>query len=630
MSSIRIDNFGGKIPRQSARLLPPNYAQIATNCKLFSGELRGWNQALLDSTLTPGYTANTVYRIPNTPSDTWFTSQYSNVHIEKSPLVNDSYDRYYWSSGTDDVPRYNTLARLDNGDPDLRLGAPAPTVAPTDGGSPPTGGSSNIVVDRVFVYTFVSEYGEESAPSPPLTLTGQTDDTWTLGGMQVETDIADYTERKFTAGTKKIYRTITSLTGQTNFFFVKEIAIGTTSTTVSDADSTVAFNDLLGSTGWTPPPAALEGIIAHPNGFLVGFVGRDLYFSEPYRPHAWPDKYRLSCDSEIMGLGIVGNTIGVTTQSNPYGCTGINPAFMSLTKSTTVEPCVSKKGVVTLPNGIYYPSNNGLAWLQPSGAQVITQELVTREEWVTDFSPSTLNACRYGTRYFAFKDTNSAFIYDPLEERLAIIDIEHTGSIEDVFTDDFSGLVYLLDSNRIYEWDPTINTIPISYTWKSKVYEFTEPINMGAGIIKFNDSDFTVDSSFLATIQGINSTIFGTYPPLAGFNSRAFNGTRNQPNGTDVSPPSYASDLNDNNLYQSGSFNGSDLVNEASYSSQVASTVVAVYADGVEKFRSTVAKNTMFRLPAGYKAHTYEIEIVSNTDVYSIAIASVGKELKKV
>lgn len=624
MTAIRIEDFGGRIPRRSSRLLPTNAAQIATDTKLFSGELRGWNTPLLRKTLD-GTGINTVYRIPDDLNDVWIESVYTNVHIQKGSLVNDTHERYYWTSGEDDIPRYNTKDRIESDLAAYILGSPPPDAAPTDNGTPPSGGVSPLTVTRVFVYTFVSMYGEESAPSPPLTLTGAVDDTWTLGAMQIETSPPITGRGNFTnanGATKRIYRTITSVSGQTSFFFIKEVAMSLVSTDVSDIDSDVALNNLLESSGWNEPPDELEGIITHPNGFMVGYVGRDLYFSEPYRPHAWPAKYVLSTDFEIMGLGIVGNTIGVTTQSNPYGCTGIHPEAMSLAKSTTVEPCLSKKGVVTLPTGIMYPSNNGLAWLNPVGATIVTRQFMTKEEWQTEFRPDRINAARYETRYIAFNCTSCGFVYDPIEQKAAVVDLTRVNRVIDIYTDVYTGLVNLLESDRVFEWDPAGNTVPVTYTWKSRVFEFAKPLNMGAAIVKFSDDTFTADAEYIELLVAVNALIAATTPPLGGINSRGMNSRRK------IGVDSYTDELKAVFQYQSSSFNGSDMLRIVGFESAIAHTTITVWADGREIYKHSVVKDKMFRLPGGFKAHTYEVAVTSNTDVYSIAMAETPKELK--
>jgi len=641
MTAIRIEDFGGRIPRRSNRLLPDNAAQIATDTKLFSGELRGWNTPLLRQTLA-GTGIKTVFRIPNDPNDIWIESEYGNVHFQKGSLVNDTWDRHYWTSGVDDIPRYNTKVRIAAGNTGANapfiLGAPPPLTAPA---GTATGGTSGLVVTHVFVYTFVSEFGEESAPSPPLTLTGQSDGQWNLTGLEVESDIPDFAERAFdsagshsggTPATKRVYRTITSISGQTTFFACPDsngdlsIPMSQTTFTTDKEDDVVSLSPLLESAGWNEPPPELEGLAVHPNGFLVGFVGRDLYFSVPYRPHAMPAEFVLSCDFEIMGLGIVGNTIGIATKSNPYGCTGIRPDAMALHKSSTVEPCLSKKGVVTLPTGVMYPSNNGLAWLTPAGAKVVTQSFMTKEEWQVQFKPEEINAARYETRYMAFNSSTAGFVYDPIEQQAAVVDLTRVNGVTDIYTDVYTGLVNLLEADRVFEWDPAGNTIPVSYLWKSRVFEFPKPLNMGAAILKFNDADFTADQDFIDLLEIANAAILTTIPPfkLGAINTRGFNSRRK------VGVASYLPDLKNVFQAQSSAFNGSDLLNIAAFQAAVAYATVIVWADHREVYRHAVERDKIFRLPTGFKAHTYEIGIASNTDVYSVAMAEVPKELRTV
>lgn len=623
MPNIRVDNFGGMIPRLSNRLLPTSFASEASNCKLFSGELRGWNRPKLANTFSEAFTPLKAYRIPNTPSDFWMAFQYANTNIVSGPLVNDAYDRYYWTAGANDVPRYNTTARILASSSSYTLGIPAPTLTPT---LVPTGGTA-AAVTRAYVFTYISDLGEESAPSDPITASGPSDATWTFGalGTDISLDMPSSSSKPITVGTalKRVYRTITSTAGQTTFFFVADVAINTASYADTSSDEDIAFGNLLKSSSWNPPPSDLEGIVAHPNGFLIGFTGRDVYFSEPYRPHAWPAKYVVSTDYDIKGLGIVGNAVGILTESTPYTAAGGHPSAMSLTKSTSVEPCLSSRGIVTLQNGIYYPSHNGLAFLTASGSLVITRRLLTKEEWQNNYDPENLVATRYGTRYLAFKDTHNGLIFDPQEERAAIVDISRTDDISDVFTDTFSGAIYMLSGDNVYEWEPTDVTTPISYSWSSKDFEYTQPVNLSAGMVKLDDSDFSLDPDLITNAQTLNATIFATAPTrsLGAINTRPVGGVRQG--------VSYVPDMQALDQYQNGAVTGNDILDIAYLQALSAHTVVTVWADGNKVYSHEVQKNTMFRLPAGFKAHTWKFNVTSNVDVYSVALATTAKALNK-
>ena len=46
-----------------------------------------------------------------------------------------------------------------------------------------------------------------------------------------------------------------------------------------------------------------ELIINLPNGMMVGFSGNNICFCEPFFPHAWPIRYRLTTNFDIVSLG---------------------------------------------------------------------------------------------------------------------------------------------------------------------------------------------------------------------------------------------------------------------------------------------------------------------------------------
>ncbi|MGL1400235.1 hypothetical protein ACSTI4_24935, partial [Vibrio parahaemolyticus] len=76
---------------------------------------------------------------------------------------------------------------------------------------------------------------------------------------------------------------------------------------------------------YNPPPAGLRGLTAMPNGMMAAFDGKDLYFCEPYLPHAWPASYTLTTDFPIVGLGAFGTSLVVMTTGNLYLVSGTAP-----------------------------------------------------------------------------------------------------------------------------------------------------------------------------------------------------------------------------------------------------------------------------------------------------------------
>lgn len=186
MVAINIKAFRGEVPRVSDRLLQPNQASRAMNCKLTSGRLDPLRGLGLEATVQLSL-IRTLFRyrhfVNGLPVDRWLTFS-NDVDVVDSPLANDTLGRIFYTADTHE-PRMSTYERLTDG-PVLpanwfALGVPNPTQAPTvsvSGGATPVEG-------RAYAYTFVTALGEESGPSPASALTnGNANGTWNLSGLQ--------------------------------------------------------------------------------------------------------------------------------------------------------------------------------------------------------------------------------------------------------------------------------------------------------------------------------------------------------------------------------------------------------------------------------------------------------------
>ena len=86
------------IPRLGQQNLPDNAADVARNCLLLSGELRGLHSPLLIKDFTTdnlGYVLKRAYRLRDDNDDFWVPFDDNLAHFLKGPLVNDKHDRYY-------------------------------------------------------------------------------------------------------------------------------------------------------------------------------------------------------------------------------------------------------------------------------------------------------------------------------------------------------------------------------------------------------------------------------------------------------------------------------------------------------------------------------------------------------
>ena len=180
--AARISAFTGELPKISSRLLPASASQAAENVILTAGRL----DPMFDPSQV-GFTnrpiTQTIYRMFSGTTDYWL-SWNSDVDVAKTPLAGDVSFRISYTANAFE-PRTTNLAMATAATPYpaqcFVLGVTPPITKPT---VTVTGGSGTSTEDRYYINTFVTSWGEESAPSVPSTVaTGYSNGTWTVSGM---------------------------------------------------------------------------------------------------------------------------------------------------------------------------------------------------------------------------------------------------------------------------------------------------------------------------------------------------------------------------------------------------------------------------------------------------------------
>ena len=625
MAGIKLEGFQGIIPRVSDRLLPPMSGTTARNTKLLQGELRGFRTPveLEDFTSGPTDPVRRAYRIPNTPNDAFLTFDSRDVDVIRSPLVNDTHDRYFWAG--DGAPMMNSGANIKAGQvtgPFL-LGIPTPANAPNV--APPAGSDET----RAYVYTFVSSFGEEGPPSPPTLATGASTVPWVISAF--DGTVPNPTQRDIVE--IKIYRTVPG-NASTSFFLVDTVAWPVAGNTYDDNETSadVAVNPILESTSFVAPPSDLEGFVVMPNGYLVGWVGRRLVFSQPYRPHAWPAEYELSTEFEIVALGVIGSTLVIGTESQPYFGQGVSPASFTTQKIDAVEPCLSRRGMVSTTAGVLYPSINGLVLANSSGVQVVTRSLATKEEWA-GYLPDQLYAAQMGLQYIAFNGPNFGFILDPQEPAAKFIELDGFANVEGIETDRYTGNINLIANNKLLDWDPETTLQRMQWTWQSKMYYLAKPMNFGAARLHFitGTEDFTdeVTAKYLPYDEALFLAISGqpgSLERLNTLNGQALGGSPANNTGLVAgwTEPETRQPLAGSLLVP---------VNALSFQDNSIRVIITVdHNSGSTKvvFDKVIRTESIFRLPTGFKADLWQIKLIGNTTLYSMQLAETPKQLATV
>lgn len=588
MATIHLSTFGGVVPAVDDRLLPSTAAATARNVWLYSGALQGFPQQQTVYTLSDTKSVS-AFRIPNSLPDgqslsdsTWMEFGSAFVDVLRTAVVDDQYQRYYWAQQTT-APRYNTQDRIKAGSSSYLLGVPAPPQTLIV--NPQVADASELVETRSYVVTWVTEYGEEGPPCDPTTASGWSGGTWTITGMYPPYEA----ERNITR--KRLYRTVTSSQGVASYFFVAELPASTQIYADTAASSTITINNQLNSTTWFPPPSDLQGWVSMPNGMIAGWRGKEVWFCEPYRPHAWPPEYTVATEFNIVGLGVQGQTLIVCTEGYPTAITGINPASMSMSKVTTFEPCTSRGSIVSTPEGVYYASPNGLI-LAANGSFVnVTEKLITKDKWQNLLRLQNLQAARLGTGYYVFgvgafgaynlsafpsaaysgddfAGATSGLYFDPSNPNTITTFCSDTPVVK-AFNDPWSGELLIVTDGKVKWVNVQNQSSPMQpYKWASKLFQSSFPDNFQAMKVYFND---TGGSTGLAAATGCFSIAANSFG------------------------------------------------------------VVRVYADDrLVLTRQLIKSGDQIRLPSGYKAQFWQVEFEARVKIYSVQLATSAKELRSV
>ena len=297
---------------------------------------------------------------------------------------------------------------------------------------------------HAWIYTWVSDLGEEGPPSEPSDLlTRSYTEAGAIQSVTINTETG--VTGPYGISTKRIYRTLTGISGATSYQLVAEIPAVQANFT-DDVLGSALGGDII-STLWDPPPDDLEGLIALPNGVCAGFSGRDIYFSEPYQPHAWPRDYIQALDSDVVGLGAYGTTLVAGTKGVPYAAVGTDPATLRMVRSELNQACVAKRSFARAARqGVVYAAPEGLVLVGPGGAQIVSLPAYDFEGWQI-LGPEDLQAFYLDGNYVGFL-ADSAIAFD--QESRSVI--SYADDIVCGYEDQENDRLYVVVGNRIMEW----------------------------------------------------------------------------------------------------------------------------------------------------------------------------------
>lgn len=585
---IAQETFQGIVPRTAPHRLAPSQAQDATNAKLLSGDLEAWRQfAALHTLVTPA-PVESIYLL----GDKWL-SWGADVDAARGPIPGDTTLRLYLT-GPDvyATPRFTNYDMATSGSepyPVLTrpLGVPAPAQHARGDDSfitfqnlvyvPASGDSPSTITE--YLYTYVNDLGQESAPSLPEAyyhtgITGRTYPIYapTIGGSYNELEIYAVPAALDAYGivSFRLYRAATGATG-TAFRFVLEMPFnsGSSLTLAVDNITDDALGEVLPTDTWDLPPADLRGILALPNGVMAGFSGNQLCLSAQNYPHAWPVGNRYTTDTDVVGIGNIDTTVVIFTKSFLYVATGTDPSQYSMAKFEVPYAGVSKRSVGYVDGiGVVGATPDGLRAVAGVGQSVnLTQQLFTRAQWQA-LKPESMTGIAHDGVYFLFYDTGSAkgcYAFDMRQGGAGVTPMAFHASA--VFANPATDeMCLVLDEND----EPVDGSLPLASTAVvangQTVYAFDSPAGAGAMVFRYRGK---------LNILGYEAAFFAAQVRCVDF----------------------------------------------------ANVIWRVYGNGTMLFEQVLTANTEFTMPEMDTQATIEIEFVGTSTVRNMQIAEDMREL---
>jgi hypothetical protein len=488
MVGMRLAAFAGMVPVKDARSLPDSGALDALD---FWPDASGTLHGVGAPAPITGLKASTraVYRIPvgdvnDLAASFWMQFDDPDTDVARTPNVNDGFKRYYWASPSTGL-LYDTEASILAGGTPKKVGIVPPASAPIVGvvsgtGAITDGKNTGPRVTREYVATFISIYGEESQPGPASEAEGASDQDWEI--QQIPVPPVD--AARSGVATVRIYRTVTDASYQVSFVKVVDLPAGTTYYLDRLTDLQLTQTGLE-STAWSPPPDGLQGIRAMPNGILAGFTGNTLHFSENYRPHAWPDIYRIAVEHPIVGLGLQNGELIVLTTGRPVRVSGLKSAQMAQNVIGEALPCLSRGGIVSAAEGVYYPTSSGIMLIGPGGVARVTDNLIGRDAWTRDYTPAQLRGAMVEGALVLARPGLGAFAFRPQAQEAGLVRLTTPGASPYVQPEPWSGKALIIANGTLYQFLPA-GTLTGAYLWRSKEFQTARPVNMAVAQVSFD------------------------------------------------------------------------------------------------------------------------------------------------
>lgn len=331
-----------------------------------------------------------------------------------------------------------------------------------------TSRASQYTQERSYYYSFVRIWSDgkiDVGPPSPVSAVLSVSPT-----QDVQLSAMEVAATGYNITHKWIYRLAIGTSGE-DYQFVAQVTNATT--TYLDELADYDLGEVDPAYIYSAPPTDLVCLRVHPAGFLIGVSPalKSVCCSAIRETHAFPAlTHRYSLKDTPVSVDVVGQTIIVTTNSDPVYIYGDDPAALSQPDRVPIAQAnLSKRGTINSGSSVIYPSPDGLVSIGSGAAEILTKQVYSREQWQA-LSPSSMICAWHDQTLFVFHSTGCLILREGiLSTTTDIIDGLHVAPANDA--------LYLSVDGEILPWGSGSNR---ALTWKSGYIRFPSLQTFGA------------------------------------------------------------------------------------------------------------------------------------------------------
>lgn len=310
-----------------------------------------------------------------------------------------------------------------------------------------TAGVPIVTEERVAIYTYVTDRGEESAPSaggPDTPVECDQNDilNWAVDPPPAGRNITHINLYRSNSGSNSADYQLVPNPDDDAGWLISALTTVSGKLIIPDSIPNKKLGEVCPTVTWDEPPADFRGVVSMAGGIIVGYSGNTIIPSEPGVPYAYPTDYRRTTSHPIVGLCALDQLLVAGTHGPLKLLYGDNSASFTEIVHSSGQSVVSGRSMVAMSMGLVIAAcPDGLIGIDTAGTvRLLTGptpegfELFTREDW-QNLDPDQIFAAEWEGNYIFHVPAGFCYVFNPRTGKLTTLAATGSAFYSDKLTD---------------------------------------------------------------------------------------------------------------------------------------------------------------------------------------------------